>query len=85
MGYRDWRNRRAYRIVRLDRHIPEHVANLEDDFNQLSEFARQHKIEQEMTRWIDELRNEVYVEFMVPMPDSLDPEFGSEIESDIDV
>ncbi len=81
----DRRNRRAYRIVRLDRHIPEHVANLEDDFNQLSEFARQHKIEQEMTRWIDELRNEVYVEFMVPMPDSLDPEFGSEIESDIDV
>src|SRR5690625_4314434 len=81
----DRRNRRAYRIVRLDRHIPEHVANLEDDFNQLSEFARQHKIEQEMTRWIDVLRNEVYVEFMVPMPDSLDPEFGSEIESDIDV
>src|SRR5690625_3872702 len=81
----DRRNRRAYRIVRLDQHIPEHAAYLEDGFTHRSELARQHKIEQEMARWIDELRNEVYVEFMVPMPDSLDSEFGSEIESDIDV
>lgn len=79
----DRRNRRAYRIVRLDRHIPEHVANLEDDFNQISDFARQYKIEQEMSEWIDELRKEVYVEFKIPIPDTIGPDSGSEIELDV--
>lgn len=81
----DRRNRRAYRIVRLDRHIPEHTANLEEDFNQIREFALQQKIEQEIGRWIDQLRNEVYVEFKVPMPETIESEFGSDLDADLDV
>lgn len=74
---------RAFRIVRLDRHIPEHIANLRDDYEQIREFALQQKVAVEMGRWIEELREEVYVEFMIdlPEPDSTDPV----IETDLNV
>lgn len=60
---------RAFRIVRLDRHIPEHVANLRDDYDQIREFALQQKIARVMSEWIDDLREEVYVEFMIELPE----------------
>ncbi len=62
---------RAFRIVRLDRHIPEHVANLKDDYDQIREFALQRKRQQVMGKWIDELREEIYVEFKIPMPEDV--------------
>lgn len=63
---------RAFRIVRLDRHIPEHIANLKDDYDQIRDFALQQKQARVMSRWIDELREEVYVEFKIPIPDEFD-------------
>lgn len=63
---------RAFRIVRLDRHIPEHRANLKQDYDQIRDFALQQKTSRIMGQWIDELRNEVYVEFKIPLPDDVD-------------
>ena len=59
---------RAFRIVRLDEHIPEHLANLEDDYDRIREDALQRKRQEEMSEWINDLRNEVYVEFKIPVP-----------------
>ena len=71
---------RAFRIVRLDRHIPEHVANLKDDYDQIREFALQQKRTEIMSRWIDELREEIYVEFKIPIPEGIE---SSEIDDPI--
>jgi peptidyl-prolyl cis-trans isomerase SurA len=59
---------RAFRIVRLDEHIPEHLANLEDDYDRIREIALQRKRQEEMSEWINDLRSEVYVEFKIPVP-----------------
>lgn len=61
---------RAFRIVRLDRHIPEHLANLSQDYDQIRDFALQQKTTRIMGQWINDLRDEVYVEFKIPIPDS---------------
>lgn len=63
---------RAFRIVRLDRHIPEHVANLDVDYDQIRELALRRKQNQVMQKWIEDLRDEVYVEFKIPIPDDVD-------------
>ncbi len=60
---------RAYRIVRLDRHIPEHRANMEDDYDQLREFALQQKQNRILNEWIEGLRDEVFVDFKIEVPD----------------
>ena len=62
---------RAFRIVRLDNHVAQHRANLEDDFNRLQQAALQQKQNRIMRDWIDDLRNEVYVEFKIPMPEGI--------------
>ena len=63
---------RAFRIVRLDRPIPEHRANLRQDYDQIRDFALQQKTSRIMSQWIDELRNDVYVEFKIPLPNDVD-------------
>jgi peptidyl-prolyl cis-trans isomerase SurA len=63
---------RAFRIVRLDRHIPEHRANLKQDYDQIRDFALQQKTARIMGRWIDELRDEVYIEFKIPLPSDIE-------------
>jgi peptidyl-prolyl cis-trans isomerase SurA len=73
---------RAFRIVRLDRHIPEHVANLKDDFEQIREFALQRKRSEIMGKWIDDLREEIYVEFKIAMPKDIEP---SELDDPINL
>lgn len=63
---------RAFRIVRLDRHIPEHRANLSQDYDQIRNFALQQKTSRIMAQWIDDLRDEVYVEFKIPLPNDVE-------------
>jgi peptidyl-prolyl cis-trans isomerase SurA len=63
---------RAFRIVRLDRHIPEHRANLKDDYDRLRDLALQQKQAIKMAKWIDDIRSEVYVEFKIPIPDDIE-------------
>jgi peptidyl-prolyl cis-trans isomerase SurA len=60
---------RAFRIVRLDRHIPEHMANLDQDYDRIEQLALQQKQTRIMSKWIDDLREEVYVEFKIPIPE----------------
>lgn len=62
--------KRAYRIVRLDAHYPEHVANLEDDYNRIREIALQRKQMRVMNTWLQELRNKIYVDIRIDIPDS---------------
>lgn len=67
-------NKRAYRIVRLDRHIPEHVANLEDDYEQIKNIALQRKQMRVLSEWLDDIRDDVYVEYKIEIPDDIEPE-----------
>lgn len=61
---------KAYRIVRLDRQIPEHVANFEQDYDRLKAIALQQKQFQEYTDWIEELKSDFYIEYRIPMPNT---------------
>ncbi len=65
----DQRVNRAFRIVRLDRHIPEHRANMRDDYDRLRDFALQEKQNRILNEWIEGLRDDVYVDFKIEMPD----------------
>lgn len=60
---------RAYRIVRLDRHVEEHRANLEQDYNEIKDFALQRKQYEKIQEWISELKKEYYIEYKIPIPD----------------
>jgi peptidyl-prolyl cis-trans isomerase SurA len=60
---------RAFRIVRLDRHIPEHQANLKDDYERIREIALQQKRMRKLGKWMEDLRADVYIEFKIDMPD----------------
>src|SRR6056297_627062 len=62
---------RAFRIVRLDTHIPEHTASLEQDYDRIEQFALEQKRARIMSEWIEELREEVYVEFKIPIPEEM--------------
>lgn len=62
-------DRQAYRIVRLDRHIPEHVANLDDDYEQIREIALQRKQMEHMESWLSNLRDRIYIEYKIDVPD----------------
>jgi peptidyl-prolyl cis-trans isomerase SurA len=73
-------NRRAFRIVRLDRHVPEHRANLQDDYDRIREMALNQKRQERMTKWIEEIRDEVYIEFKISMPDDVEYEIPIEEE-----
>lgn len=66
------RNKRAYRIVRLDAHYPEHVANLDDDYSRIREIALQRKRMRVMNNWLEELRKNIFVEYRIQMPDDID-------------
>lgn len=68
-------NSKAYRIVRLDRQIPEHIANLEQDYERIKSIALQQKQNRMMQQWLQELRNDVYIEYKIEKPDTnIDPE-----------
>ena len=62
---------RAFRIVRLDQHMPQHRANLDDDYDRIRQSALERKQQRIIGKWIDDLRDEVYVEFKIPIPDDL--------------
>lgn len=68
MGEED-NSKRAFRIVHLDKHVPEHVANLDDDYQRIRELALRQKQERVMSEMIEKLREEMYVEFKIPVPE----------------
>lgn len=63
-------NKKAYRIVRLDEQIPEHIANLDQDYERIKNIALQQKQNRVMQQWIEDLRNDVYIEYKIDRPDN---------------
>lgn len=59
---------KAFRIVKLDQQIPEHVANIDQDYERIKSIALQQKQAEEYLQWIEELKSEVYIEYRIPMP-----------------
>lgn len=59
----------AYHIVRLDRRVPAHRVNLETDYERIREIALQNKINRKMREWMDDLRDEIYVDIRVSESD----------------
>lgn len=59
----------AYHIVRLDRRSPAHQANLEMDYERIRELALQEKQQRKMEEWVDDLRDEVYVDIRISEQD----------------
>lgn len=62
-------SQRAFRIVRLDNRVPEHVANLEQDYNRIKNVALQEKQRKKMNELLNELRKEMYVEYKISIPE----------------
>jgi len=61
--------KRAFRIIRLDELVPEHKANLKQDYQRIKGFALQQKQYRILQDWISELKEEVYIEYKIPMPE----------------
>ncbi|SHF51669.1 periplasmic chaperone for outer membrane proteins SurA [Fodinibius roseus] len=61
--------KRAFRIVRLNKHVEEHVANFEQDYDRIKAVALQAKQQRMINSWIADLRDEMYVEYKIPIPD----------------
>lgn len=57
---------KAYRIVRLDQQIPEHIASFETDYQRLKSISLRQKQTYEFQKWLKELRNEIYIEYRIP-------------------
>ena len=59
---------RAYHIVKLQRRVPAHRVNLNYDYDRIRQYALQDKQSREMQEWIDDLREEIYVDVRVTEP-----------------
>ena len=56
---------RAFHIVKLQRRVPAHRVDLEHDYERIQQYALQDKRSRKMDEWIDELRDEIYVDVRV--------------------
>ncbi|MDR9415608.1 MAG: peptidylprolyl isomerase [Gracilimonas sp.] len=61
-------NKKAYRIVRLDKQVPEHIANLEQDYERIKNIALQQKQFRVMQEWMQEIKEDVYIEYKIDVP-----------------
>lgn len=61
-------DQKAYRIVRLDKQVPEHVANLDQDYERIKNIALQQKQRRIMQEWFNELRDEIYIDYKIDVP-----------------
>lgn len=59
---------KAYRLVKLINRVPAHRANLDDDYTLIENFALQRKQIIEMSKWMESLRKEVHIQYMIPVP-----------------
>jgi len=62
-------SKRAFRIVRLDNRVPEHTANLEQDYRRIKNAALQQKQQKEINKLLADLRQEMYVEYKISVPE----------------
>lgn len=59
---------KAFRIIRLDNQVPEHRANLVQDYERIKALALQQKQMNELEKWMQDLRDDIYVEYKIPVP-----------------
>jgi peptidyl-prolyl cis-trans isomerase SurA len=64
----DENNKRAFRIVTLLNRIPEHKANLDQDYDLIERIALNQKQTRELASWLSRLREEIYVEYKITNP-----------------
>ncbi len=76
-------DQRAFRIVKLNDRIEEHRANLEQDYQLIRSYALQQKSQEIMADWVDELREEMYVEYRIPVPDLDTEEMPDQLTPDV--
>ncbi|MCW9706309.1 peptidylprolyl isomerase [Fodinibius salsisoli] len=62
-------SKRAFRIVRLDNHVEEHVASLKQDYDRIENAALQQKQQKFIDQWIADLREDMYVEYKIDIPE----------------
>lgn len=55
------RNKKVYKIVRIDRVIPEHKINLKDDYERIKKFAVNKKKQEKIERWIKDHISENFI------------------------
>jgi peptidyl-prolyl cis-trans isomerase SurA len=55
----------GYHIVYLEQKIPQHVANIENDYQELKKLADEYKKQKMYEKWIGELRNKIYNEVRI--------------------
>lgn len=55
-------DRQAFHIVLLQRRVAEHVVDLDTDYERIEQYALQEKRSRLMQEWLDDLREEVYVD-----------------------
>ena len=60
----------AYRIVRLDQRIEEHVANIKQDYDRIKNNALQQKRLKAIQKLIEDLKKDTYIEYRIPIPQS---------------
>jgi peptidyl-prolyl cis-trans isomerase SurA len=63
--------RKAYRLVQLQKKNPEHRANLTDDYELIANFALQRKQLESLSKYLDELRKTIYVEYKIAVPNRI--------------
>lgn len=63
---------KGYRIIRLDKQVPEHIANIEQDYDRLKGIVEQQKQYTEYAKWMQELKNEFYIEYRIPVPKEME-------------
>jgi hypothetical protein len=54
--------------VKLINRIPAHRANLEDDYALIENYALQRKQVLEMSKWMESIRKDVHIQYMIPVP-----------------
>lgn len=57
----DAKRQRVLKIVRLDRRVEEHLANLEDDYREIHDFALQRKQQDHVFKWINTAIGRYYI------------------------
>lgn len=55
----------GYHIVYLKSRIPQHKANLEDDYNEIKKLADEYKRQKEYEKWISELKEKIFWEVKI--------------------
>ena len=55
----------GYHIVYLEQRIPQHVANIENDYQELKKLAEEYKKQKQYEKWIEDLKGKIYNEVRI--------------------